>query len=378
MIDQQNKCEVCHSDMQLFAQDFKSAVTSDCKFVNSDIPYLYCRQCGCICIDPRQRIDYTKFYASDYKLYLQSDEVEPVFQGQGASQCSVDFLSELIPDDHEKTFFDIGAGKGNILEAFHQRFPSLSYYALEPSAAYKKLIQKDFLTETYSDFYNAQNFHERSFDFISIVCVLEHVSSPKMFLDDIKKVMHDDSILLVEVPNFEVNKYDLLTIDHFSKFTSAALINLFNVCGLEVLKQDKSKGLYMRFAVKKNMSKRNEQALETNIESYLNQSNKTIVHAISDIQSVNSQKVAMYGQSSILTYIIGTKEISSHQISCIIDDNTLYQGLKFQGNINIVSFDVFNSTYEAKTIFLSMNDCYHQFVLPKLEGYNVIGKSIQH
>ncbi|GAB1465755.1 hypothetical protein MASR2M54_12550 [Aliarcobacter cryaerophilus] len=91
-------------------------------------------------------------------------------------------------------------------------------YALEPSKAYKQLRTKSFLQEKYNNFFNSNDF-VKQFDYISLIGVLEHVPNPKEFLIDIKNIMHEDSYILIEVPNFENNKSDLLTVDHLSKFT---------------------------------------------------------------------------------------------------------------------------------------------------------------
>ena len=182
--------------------------------------------------------------------------------------------------------------------------------------------------------------------------------------------MSNDAVLVVEVPNFEKSKFDLLTADHFSKFTSKSIRNLFLKCNFEIIKQEISEGLFMRFALVNNqdISKEFENA---EIETYLCESKNAIENAISVVKRCSQETIAVYGQSIILDYLIGTGLLSYENIDCIIDDNSFYQGLKYKSKVDIISFEEFERR-NSNTKILSMNDCYYKFVLPKLGSNKII------
>tara|TARA_B100000212_G_scaffold45845_1_gene29609 strand:+ start:26684 stop:27754 length:1071 start_codon:yes stop_codon:yes gene_type:complete len=350
---------------------FKSSVTSDNKFIDKDTRIIFCENCGYISIDPDYRLDFSKFYQEDYDFLLDQKDLEPEFLGQSISSASVKFCKDLILDNEDKKLIDVGAGKGNILDAIHQECPKIQKYGLEPSRSYLNLKEKKYLKKTYNEFLDPSLFNNQKFDFIITVGVLEHVDSPVDFLKDIKSIMSDDAVLVVEVPNFEKSKFDLLTADHFSKFTSRSIRNLFLKSNFEIIKQEISEGLFMRFALVNNQDVTKEfESVE--IETHLRESKKAIENAISVTRKYSQETIAVYGQSIILDYLIGTGLLSYENIDCIIDDNSLYQGLKYKSKVDIISFEEFEKRNANLKIFLSMNDCYYKFVLPKLASYKII------
>jgi hypothetical protein len=68
-----------------------------------------------------------------------------------------------------------------------------------------------------------------------MVHLLEHIPHPADFLSGIRDKLELDGFLLVEVPNFLQNPFDLLISDHCSHFTSQLLTNLLTATGYEVI-----------------------------------------------------------------------------------------------------------------------------------------------
>ncbi len=230
-----NLCCVCANEIKSVGFELNDSVSSDAKLISHAISHSYCDKCGYIAIDDKNRVEYQKFYTDEYDFLLDGD-VEPTIGETKYSEYLVEFYSEYIHETKEKTFFDIGGGKGNFINAVFSKFPNLQYTALEPSKSFEILKKKDFILESYNDFFDSKNFNKQ-YDFLSLIGVLEHVPDPKRFLLDVKKIMKKSSYLLIEVPNFRNNKSDLLTIDHLSKFTEESITNLFLLTGFEVIKQ---------------------------------------------------------------------------------------------------------------------------------------------
>jgi len=362
-------CLICLDKTSEFDFSLKNSVSSDAKFFNKSIAHIYCNNCGYIFINPEKRLDINSFYELEYDFLLDG-EVEPSVNEKKYSENLVDLYAPYIIDNSEKSFFDIGAGKGNLLEAFFSRFKNLKYTALEPSKAYHLLKNKKFIKECHNSFFNSSSF-QHNFDFLSLIGVLEHVSDPKSFLLDIKKIMHKETLLLIEVPNFSNNKADLMTIDHISKFTDNSLTNIFNITGFEIVKKQILSGVVpMQYIIKtsdiKNLSK-------VNIKTSLNEAKKYLNNAFYDAKIINKEEIAIYGQGLILDYLLGSETLDIEKISCLIDDNPLYWGKLFKNKIPIVDFDTFKKKYNTKKIFLAMNDCYHNNLIIKLQDHNVFG-----
>lgn len=370
-----NKCSICGSIAEPLEYSFTNSVTSDNRFINKNISYSYCENCDYIFIDYDKRVDLKEFYQNDYDFLLDNDEVEPEIDGVKYSEYLVDFFSEYVKNDNTKSILDIGAGKGNLLESFYKKFHDLNYFAVEPSNAFLRLKEKDFIKEKYHCFFDKDVFRDKRFSYITLVEVLEHVPEPKSFLLSICEVMHADSLLLVEVPNFENHKSDLLTADHLSLFTEFNLTNLFKICGLEVIKKNITNRVPMQFIVKLGNNMNFDEKNKTMISLALyKEATKYVEKVIEDAISIKNETAAIYGQNVLLDYLIGNDYLSLSNIECIINDNKLYQGKKkWKGKIDIVGFEEFHKNCQSNNILLAMNDCYHDRVTRKLVNKNIYG-----
>jgi len=370
------KCSICDSICDSLDFKFKNSVTSDNRFIKKDISYSYCNNCDYIFVDYDKRIDLEKFYQKEYNFLLDSDEVEPEIDGVKYSEYLVTFFAEYIKHEN-KNFLDIGAGKGNLIETFYKKFKNLNFFAIEPSSAYIKLNEKKYIKEKYHGFFNNDVFKNTKFDYITLVEVLEHVSNPKTFLLSICEIMNEESLMLIEVPNFKNHKSDLLTIDHLSLFTESNLIYLFNKCGLEVVKKNVSNRVPMQFIVKLNKCKNIDSDIinESNLSLILyEQATRYIKKVISDAVSVKNEPIAIYGQNIILDYLIGNEYLKLSNIECIINDNKHYQGeKKWNSKIDVVGVDDFKKNTTTDNVLLAMNDCYHNKVMSKLENKKIYG-----
>lgn len=363
-----NLCCICGSKTKAIDFKLNGCVSSDAKLINHPISHSYCQECGYIFINKNNRIDYHKFYKDEYDFLLNGD-IEPTIGEVKYSKHLVDFYLEFIQKNKSGTFFDIGAGKGNFINAIYEKFPKLQYTALEPSKSFEIIKKRNFIKNLHNDFFSSKNF-KLKYDFLSLIGVLEHVPNPKSFLYDIKNIMNESSYLLIEVPNFKNNKADLLTIDHLSKFTEESIKNLFLITGLKVVKKQTSATVPMQFIVKVGVEKEIE---KTNINIDVVNSVKYLKQIFSDAEQFKDKNISIYGQGLVMEYLLGINILKLNNVSCIIDDNPLYQGKRWKGKLSIVSFEVFEKEYNTKIVYLAMNDCYHEKVLNKLDRYKIIG-----
>lgn len=369
-------CVICESNCESLGFNFKNSVTSDNRFIKKDISYSYCKSCDYIFVDYDKRVNLEKFYKDDYDFLLDNNEVEPAIDGVKYSEYLVSFFSPYISDTNTKNIIDIGSGKGNLLESFYTKFKQLNYFAVEPSHAFFKLNKKEFIKEKYYGFFNENIFDNVKFDYITLVEVLEHVPDPKSFLLSITKVMNEDALLLIEVPNFANHKCDLLTIDHFSLFTENNLTNLLNLCGFKIVKKNISNRVPMQFIVKLEKNIDIDNSINMSMESLLiyEKAITYVSKVINDAIKLNNQPIAVYGQNILLDYLIGNNYLDISNIRCIVNDNIHYQGKKkWNSKIDVVSFENFQKNYNLYNILLAMNDCYHDKIIMKLKNKNVFG-----
>jgi SAM-dependent methyltransferase len=214
-------------------------VTSDCQPWPAGGTLGYCDACGTTqkLIGPGWRAEAKRIY-EEYAIYHQGAGAEQsVFdQASGTAQARSDRLvarlAEAVDIAEHGRALDIGCGNGAFLRAFARLRPQWTLIGTETSernrAAVETILQ-------------LQRFHvgdfdalEGTFDFVSLVHVLEHVESPVTFLGRVRARLADGGRLFIEVPFFHDNPFDLLIADHATHFTPAALRCVLQAAGFTV------------------------------------------------------------------------------------------------------------------------------------------------
>jgi hypothetical protein len=74
-----------------------------------------------------------------------------------------------------------------------------------------------------------------TFDVVSLIHCLEHIRNPSQYLERARRYIGPIGILLIEVPDAELNPFDLVVADHASHFSKKALASIVETAGYEVI-----------------------------------------------------------------------------------------------------------------------------------------------
>lgn len=368
------ECAICDQGLlKRVDLTLEVSVFSDNHSIKTPSILKHCSECGYICSLITH--DYEDFYSSNYDFLLEDEDEEPVLFNDESnvrkySENLVQFFAPCLTSGEKRSFLDIGAGKGNFLKAMHERFLEFDYHAIEPSKSYQPLSKIPFLKSHSKSFFASNLFPKSLFDYVSMINVLEHVPNPCDFMLDVRKVMAEDAMVLVEVPNFENNLIDLLACDHVSKFFPDSFENLLRKTGFDVVARETNKVVPMQYVIRKSDF---HAPLRCDSGRWIAEAVSYLRDAFRDAERLRNRKIAVYGQSIILTYLIECGIFNSSDIVCVIDDNVLYQGRKWRRLVDIVSYAHFMEMNTALPVFLAMNPCYHRQVAKKLEGHEVYG-----
>jgi SAM-dependent methyltransferase len=236
-----NKCHICHTENVLHIEEFAqlAQVTSDCRPWKTGGKLGICRSCGFV-----QKIgddvfirDCDEIYGS-YAVYYQADGREQkVFeQSKGLSRSrSESILTQLLKQDMlptEGALLDVGCGNGNLLISFSKLYPSWILSGLEFDEKNRACIEKiDHVGAFYScDLTDTPG----QFDMISMIHCLEHIVDPVYFLRKVKDKLTPQGLLLIEIPNYTLNPFDLVIADHCMHLDTNNIKNLLAQCGFEI------------------------------------------------------------------------------------------------------------------------------------------------
>ena len=224
-------CQICGEGTldEIVAFRKLSRVTSDCKPWPDGGQLFICTACSMVQkdADPSWRNEISRIY-EDYVLYPQGEGAEQaVFDSTGQATKSrsagiVARLAEVTTLPESGSLLDIGCGNGAFLAAFGthndrwelhgHELDERNLSALTAIPGFQKLHTVDLLQIG------------QKFDLISLIHVLEHIQHPDRFIEQIQQTLTTpETIIVIEVPDWQTNPFDLLIADHLLHFTIPTL-----------------------------------------------------------------------------------------------------------------------------------------------------------
>jgi 2-polyprenyl-3-methyl-5-hydroxy-6-metoxy-1,4-benzoquinol methylase len=173
--------------------------------------YFKCQECGLVYLWPLpDDITLAKVYDRDYygegeKEKFRNDAVVKMisfFSGRRARR----FGHHLKP---EARIMDVGCGNGRFLEHLYKLRKKFELNGIEISAkaalrASERLKAKAWI-HTVPDI--ERFFGPNSFDAVSYIHVFEHIANPAEVMDQLKKVVRQDGVVMIVIPNIESRQF---------------------------------------------------------------------------------------------------------------------------------------------------------------------------
>jgi len=230
-------CPLCGSQNHKLVHT-QTVVSGDFKH---DFHVVVCRECGLIFVNPADETEIGKYYK-------HLDDVRGEMRSEIMCRWNVYLhcigLIEKYNPIQEAKLLDVGAGVGVFLLIAKM----LGYEVKGVEASVKAAAcAKDSLCldVTCSDGLN--HLESANFNIVTLLDVLEHIIEPKRILGEIRRVLKDDGLLIIKVPNGrnQLIKTKLLgklsplnrlgVPEHVIHFSPATLKRMLADCGFEIL-----------------------------------------------------------------------------------------------------------------------------------------------
>lgn len=235
-------CHICGTDRIEWLGSFSqfARVTSDCRQWESGGKLGVCMACRTVikAIDSAFMAECADIYAK-YDVYYQAKgEEQKVFEQQSGfslnrSEKILSQLLKVIPFEVKGRLLDVGCGNGNLLKTFTKLMPEWLLVGHELNEKYK---------DTVLGIRNVCGFYCRDldeitdgFDLITLIHSLEHISNPRKFLESIMQKLNLGGYLLIQVPDYTRNPFDLVIVDHCSHFDPNSISNLLESAGYDLV-----------------------------------------------------------------------------------------------------------------------------------------------
>ncbi|MFH1309452.1 MAG: methyltransferase domain-containing protein [Candidatus Omnitrophota bacterium] len=237
-------CVLCgHDTFKEFSQSMRlKSVTSDCKFWDCGGIIEVCEYCGHIQkrMDPLWREEVSRIYAN-YTIYHLSEGKEQVVFDDDSSAVFprslriFESLEGQVNISEQGCLMDVGCGNGELLCLFNKKYPGWVLAGYEQDEKCRgNIVRIPGVRHFYSGEIDLIDQIDQKFDFITLMDVLEHVFQPVQLLKQLRSKLVSGGMVLVHVPDYSQNPFDLLVMDHCSHFTPETLIQTARHSGFEV------------------------------------------------------------------------------------------------------------------------------------------------
>ena len=233
-------CHVCSSAALEVVECYETfaRVTSDCKPWPRGGALGICRGCGCVqaVADDSWREEAAQIYRN-YSIWHQSGGSEQrVFDGAGqAASRSWRILERLRRETslpQRGRLLDIGCGNGSLLSTAGELLPEWSLAGTEFDDKYRARIEsipnvEGLYTDSLAEV-------PGQFDLVTLSHVFEHLTSPATLLELLPDLLKPNGHVLIQVPNYRENPFELTVADHCSHFCPVSLARIVSSAGYTI------------------------------------------------------------------------------------------------------------------------------------------------
>jgi len=241
-------CKVCGSEKYVKLNSKYSQVQNN-----------LCEGCGLLYVSDEDRVLGTYYKNNGYyrKRHVLERFITPSYRFHIAEK-KLNSLLSVFPDldFKNKDILEIGCAYGELLACIKKKYGA-NVKGIEPSDESAKMGSDAYGIEIFpgllEEYKPVHKFH-------IILCLhtLEHIDDPKSFLGYINKLLADDGVLYLEVPNVMkptdgISYKSFLYSEHLQTFSAFNLNELLNTTGFSVITYSDTKHLQF-FVTKKEQS----------------------------------------------------------------------------------------------------------------------------
>lgn len=228
-------CPICQAhSWETWPLPFRALSRSDCLPVQGKKCLLRCQSCGLIGSDQEWSLD---FY-SDYDLHdVFTGREQLLFSAlehpQPRSRVLLQQLQQrqLLPEAGRS--LDIGCHHGFFSAELKKLLPAWDVYGYEPLPRVSPWRER-YLPPGHF-LHGSLAALDCPADLISLIHVLEHLPDPRQCLITLRAQLRPGGRLLLQVPDYSQNPYDLVIVDHLWHWQRHTLFHLLQQAGFEVL-----------------------------------------------------------------------------------------------------------------------------------------------
>lgn len=231
------RCQICSNPKTELIQHTHVSLNS------SGIDLVRCEQCGLVYLNPQPADEeISKLYSDDYFIQWYSSEDKREFSRKYFFDL---FAGDPFMTDSHGNLLDVGCGMGFFLEVAREWNWNVKGVELSPYASAHCRENRNL--DVHTGTLDSADYQSGYFDVITAFDVLEHLKDLHGFLSSVGRILKEDGVFIVIVPNYDGPVFQLDRIicgfkkapmpnvpEHLTYFTAGTLTDLFQRNGLHI------------------------------------------------------------------------------------------------------------------------------------------------
>jgi len=195
-----------------------------------------CTECGLVFRNPRPSYETIKeYYKEDYSNIFCEEKIKSYREG-----IFLRFLAKAIKGKVGGRLLDVGCGYGAFLKLAKDQGWEVYGVELSPDAC--QYTRKNFSLNVFCGDLKEASFPKNHFDVVTLWNVLDHTTNPSEQLLETKRILKDNGLIFIRLPNFLFQKksrrigevFDKLFLGHtnLSPRISVSHLYAFTPCSI--------------------------------------------------------------------------------------------------------------------------------------------------
>ncbi|MEQ8480930.1 MAG: class I SAM-dependent methyltransferase [Hoeflea sp.] len=235
MVEAPARCPVCHSNemVPVYHSGTKTSLSSLCQILPGAKIVSYCSECGHLA--GTGVVDTDQFYETDYRILLDDDEEDQVYEIRGDEIISrTDHQMAVL---HGKAglaanirVLDYGCAKAAMARRITRGVPGIDMHLFDVSHMYETFWDK-FVAREKQAVHRTPEAWDGRFDLVTSFFAFEHIPDPKASIAHVARLLKPGGLFHMIVPDVTGNAADFIVIDHVNHFTRSSVARLMTDSG---------------------------------------------------------------------------------------------------------------------------------------------------
>jgi SAM-dependent methyltransferase len=192
-----------------------------------------CPECGHIMTS--QLLDANQYYAEDYKILLNHDDEDQIYESSAGqliyrTQHQLKILNSKLSLSVGSRVLDYGCAKAAMPKLLVAQQPDLQMHLFDVSEMYRDHWARFLQPDRWAIHHTPEQWHG-SFDAVTSFFALEHIDHPVESMKAVASLLRPDGVFYGIVPDTIGNAADFIVIDHVNHFTPASLHHALRLAG---------------------------------------------------------------------------------------------------------------------------------------------------